>query len=298
MQKNVNVVFSKKFITDFRNFLIDFYKYETFMDFVIVPFLTKKTLMYLPVISYSDRKHNEIQDLLELAKDNDYQIRTLNFDYKNFIKNDPVTMRLVLEDKTIDDILASFSTNTRKAIKRGNKQGFKFCSGVKEKEIENFYKLYSNVLHSHGTPHFGKDFFYELKNALGDRVLFNCFYDGDEIVASNCVLYDDEFSIVQWLGVNPKYKNKGAGYLIYMAEIQNSIERNKRIIDFGRSGYETGTYEFKRRFRASPIKIDIFQPKIEDLYSKYELASKIWRKLPKSVVEFIGPKLTKYLKDL
>jgi len=298
MQKSAELVFSKEFVKDFKDFLVDFYNYDTFMDFVIVPFFTKKTLMYLPVISYTDRKDDEIDDLLELAKDNDYQIRTLNFKYKDFKKNDPVTMRLNLENRTIDEIMASFSTNTRKAIKKGNKQAYKFCSGVNGKEIENFYKLYSIVLHSHGTPHFGKDFFYALRDALGERVLFNCFYDGDEVVASNCVLYDNEFSVVQWLGVNPKYKNKGAGYLIYMAEIKNSIDRGKKFIDFGRSGFETGTYEFKRRFRAEPVKIDIFQPKQEDLYSKYELASKIWQKLPKSVVEFLGPKLTKYLKDL
>ncbi|WP_456488418.1 GNAT family N-acetyltransferase [Caminibacter pacificus] len=298
MQKNAEITFSKEFINTFKDFLVDYFGYKTYMDMIVVPFLHKKTLMYLPVLSYTDRKHNEVEDLLELAKDNDYQIRTLNFEYQDFKKHDPVTMRLDIENKTAEEIMKTFSTNTRKALKKGLKANFEFCAGNKARHIETFYKMYSTALHNHGTPHYGKDFFYALRDALGDRLKFNCFYVGDEVAGSSCVMYDEEFTMAQWLGINPKFRNSGVGYLIYYREIEESIARGKKILDFGRSGFETGTYEFKRRFRAKPVKIDIYQPKNEDLYSKYSLASDIWKKLPKPIVDFLGPKLTKYLKDL
>ncbi|NPA45249.1 MAG: GNAT family N-acetyltransferase [Chlorobi bacterium] len=297
MQKNAKT-FSKEFVSRFRDFLMDYYGYKSYMDFLILPFLHKKTLMYLPIISYTDRTSDNVSDLIEIAKGSDYQIRALNFEYKDFKKDDPVTMRVDLENKTIDDVLKTFSTNTRKALKKATNKNLAYRCGNDDILINDFYKVYKNTLHNHGTPHFGKSFFYALREHFGEDVKFSCFYENEDVVGVSCTFYDKDFTLVQWLGVNPAYKKYGVGYLIYFNEIKNALKHNKKFSDFGRSGYESGTYEFKRRFRCEPIKIDIIQPKYENIYSKYSLASKIWRKLPDSVVEAIGPKLTKYLKDL
>ena len=73
---------------------------------------------------------------------------------------------------------------------------------------------------------------------------------------------------------------------------------NKKIFDFGRSNYGGTTYKFKSQFGAVPIKIDIIKNKYENIYTKYSYATNIWKKLPKKVVDYIGPILCKYLVDL
>ena len=295
MQEKYEIVYTKNFITKFKNSLYNFYNYDSFIDLVVVPFLWQKTLMYIPILSYSDRKYNEVDDLLELAKDNDYQIRTLNFDYKDFKKDDMVTMRLNVAN--IDEIHNSFSKKTRKHIRQANEYGFRYKIGNDDEAIEHFYKIYSQTMHRLGTPAFQKGFFYALRDEFKDKLEFYNFYDGYKIVASTCAILDEEIAILEWLGVDSSYQNKALGYFVNFTVIKYMTQKNLKIIDFGRSGYEGKTYKFKLHFKTYPVKIDVFKPKEENIYEKYQLASEIWKKLPYNVVYKLNW-ISKYLKDL
>jgi len=100
--------------------------------------------------------------------------------------------------------------------------------------------------------------------------------------------------------VDTHYRNKGAGYFTdwEMLKLLCDNYKNIKIYDFGRSPFKGSTYNYKIHFGAYPIKINTVSSKQEDIYSKYSLASNIWKKLPKGIVDFIGPKLCKYLVDL
>jgi len=294
--KDHEIVYTKGFIDRFKKVLIDFYEYETYMDFIIIPFLIEKTLMYISLLSYSDRKHNEVDDLLALVKDNDYQIRTLNFEYENFKKDDTVTMRI--NSINIDDLCAFFSQKTRRYIRKGKKEGFNVLAGNSDKMIEEFYELFSESMYEHGTPAFDKGFIYKLREEFEDDIVFLNFYKDDKAVGSVCGLLDKDIIIWEWLGLDNHYKKQALGHYIMYKQIKYGIDAKRKIIDLGRSGYETGTYEFKRRFHAYPVKIDVYQPYQEDIYEKYKFASELWKKLPKPVVDILGAKLSKYLKDL
>ena len=296
MQKKYEIVYSKEFIQKFKKVLLNYYRYETYMDFIIIPFLWKKTLMYIPLLSYSDRKNDEVDDLLELAKETDYQIRTLNFEYSNFKKDDMVTMRINTED--IDELFNSFSSKTRYHINKIKKQNFTHKKGNSDEFIEHFYKLYSETMLRLGTPALEKNFFYSLRDEFQDKINFHNFYDGYKVIAGSCNLIDKEIGIFEWLGMDDEYKKKDLGYLIFSVLIETNAKKGLKILDFGRSGYGGGTYHFKKHFKMYPVKIDIYKPVEEDIYEKYKLASKIWQKLPKKFVDNFGCKLSKYLKDL
>jgi len=85
---------------------------------------------------------------------------------------------------------------------------------------------------------------------------------------------------------------------IELNPIDSLNNTNKKIFDFGRSPYSKGTYNYKAQFGAKPVKIDIVTSQKSDIYLKYSLASNIWKKLPRKVVDYLGPKLCKYLVDL
>ena len=294
MQKRYEIVYSKKFVEKFKNILVNYYKYDTYMDFIIIPFLWQKTLMYIPLLSYSDRKSNEIEDLLELAKDNDYQIRTLNFEYNQFKLDDTVTMRINVED--IDETLDSLSKKTQHNISKSLKQGFKDKYGNSDKMVEDFYQIYAKTMHRLGTPALEKKFFYVLKDEFKDKIEFHNFYDKDKIIAGTCNIMDEEIGMFEWLGMDKQYQKKNLGYFIYYTLIKKN-KNGLKILDFGRSAYQGGTYRFKNHFKMYPVKIDIFRPYEEDIYQKYQLASQIWKRLPFRVVNKMGW-ICKYLKDL
>ena len=296
MQEKYEIVYSKEFIEKFKKVLLNYYKYETYMDFIIIPFLWKKTLMYIPLLSYSDRKNDEVEDLLELAKDNDYQIRTLNFEYENFKKDDMVTMRINV--KNIEEIYNSFSQKTRQNINKVKRKNFTHKKGNSDEMIEHFYKIYSETMLRLGTPALEKKFFYALRDEFQEKIYFYNFYDGYKVIAGTCNLLDKEIGVFEWLGMSENYKNTNLGYLIFYTLIEFSAKKGLKILDFGRSAYDGGTYRFKKHFKMYPVKIDVYKPVEEDIYEKYKFASKIWQKLPKKFVDNFGCKLSKYLKDL
>jgi len=292
MQKNVR--FSKSFIQKAKKALLKTYPYEEYMDFIVVKFF-KNYLVYIPIFSYSDREN--IDNLLELAKDNEYEIRVLNFEYSKFKKFDTVTMRLDIENKSIDEIMKNFHRSRRQEIRKSLKKGFTYDIGNEYELIDRFYTLFSESMHRLGTPVHKKELFYNLSDEFRDDFKCALFYYNGEIVGGMIFLIDEEVVIGEWLAVEEKYKKDYLiSYMIYI-NIQEVLKYNKKVLDFGRSGYETGTYFFKNSLGAYPVKIDMISSQKENIYSKFELASKIWKKLPKFVVDFIGPKIAGHLKE-
>ena len=293
-------VFTQNFINKFKNILINLYEYDEYMEFLIVPsFFYKKTLSYLPLLNYTDRTNKNIKDLLELAKDTDFQIRVLNFEYKNFKSNDTVTMRLDIENKNIDDLYSSLKSKRRNLIKKSLKNNFIFNYGNNNKFINDFYTIFSKTMHKHGTPVFDKKLFYYLRDEFKNNNIYYIAYEEEKPIAAMCMLFDENIAWYPWGGVDEDFSKKLAGYFIYWKTLENVVSQNKfKIFDFGRSSYGGNTYKFKSQFGAEPIKIDIISNQDKNIYSKYDLAISVWQKLPKNLVDFIGPKICKYLEDL
>ncbi len=296
-----NFVFTKEFISRFRNVLIKMYSYESYMDFLIVPSIVgTKTLSYIPLIGYSDRDSKNIEDLLELSSENSFQIKVLDFDYMDFKENDTVTMRINIENKTCEELLMDIKAKYRKVIRNSvRKNNFIFKYGNSKKMVDDFYGIFTDIMYKHGTPVLGRKFFDFLVEEFKDSVVFYNVYDDDNIVAAYCVLIDENISYGSWGGIDDKYRDKLAGHFAYWNILKDTCKnRGVKIFDFGRSPYGSGGYIFKHRFGAKPVKIDIITSQKSDIYSKYSLASSIWKKLPKSLVDTLGPKLCKYLVDL
>ena len=304
MQQNINkreeLLFSASFLEKFTNAINEVYHYERYMDFMIVPSLFgKKTLSYLPLLSYTDRDKNSVDDLLELSKDNDFNIRVLNFEYDDFKVNDTVTMRIDLDGCTSEEIFASLKKQCRQSVRKSQKHDFTFSCNHNQKSIDDFYVVYSKNMHIHGTPSLSKSFFISLAKEFKDEILFFNVYYSEKIILSYCILLDNELAWGAWEGVDQEYKNMLVGYFGAWESIKYVCEHtNIKIYDFGRSPYLGGTYIFKSKFGAYPVKIDILTSQEENIYEKYSLASQIWKRLPKSIVDRIGPKLCKYLVDL
>jgi len=291
---------TKTFISQFANALKKTYQYESYMEFLVVPSLfSKPTLSYMPLLNYTDRLSDNVDDLLELSKESNYLIRALNPDQKEFVADEPVAMRLAIASSKTEDLMLLAKSRCRNKIRNASK---KFHYTIKSGEacIEDFYMILSQTYHRHGTPVLPKELFYHLQNEFSDKLIFFVAYDEqNQPAATMSVFVDDKLAWYAWGGVEESYSQKLAGYYIYF-EVLKTITQRFEIdtFDFGRSPYEGSTYRFKSQFGAQPVKIELIAPQSDDLYSKYALAAKIWQKLPRSVVEYVGPKLTKYLADL
>ena len=295
----MNKVFTKKFVNKFKKILIKLYGYEEYMDFLIVPsIMGKKTIHYLPLLNYTDRIN--IDDLLELAKNTHYQIRILNFKYEAFKENDPVVMRINIENKTTEEVFENVKSRCRNKIRNSIKRNnFILKKGNDDKFIDDFYYIFSKSMLKHGTPVFDKKLFILLRDEFKENNYYYIVYNNNKPIAAMCMLFDKDIVWYPWGGIDDDYSKDLVGYFIYWKVIEDIVNMDKyKIIDLGRSGYKMGTYYFKSQFGAYPVKIDILKDKVEDIYSKYDLAVKVWQKLPLNIANFIGPRLCKYLEDL
>jgi len=293
---------TNSFVMRFTKAVNKLYNYPKYMDYVVVPsVLGTKTLSYLPLLNYTDRRSDNIEDLLELAKDNEYQIRALNFEYTNFKTDDTVTMRVSVEDKTSEEFFAQdVKSRCRNKVRNAFKKfDFSMRHGNASQDIEDFYTIFSSTMYKHGTPLLDKKIFYNLVEEFEENIIFFNLYEGIDVIATMCILLDEDIAWYPWGGVRSEYNSKLAGYQIYWETLKHICDNTQsKIFDFGRSSYGGSTYKFKSQFGANPVKIDIHSSQNIDIYARYSLASDIWKKLPKKLVDFIGPKLCKYLVDL
>lgn len=295
------VVHSKGFMKQWQVMLQNIYGYESYMDYLIVPSLfgRKKILSYLHFLDFTDRLSNDIDDFLEIAKDNHYHIRTLNPNYSDFKKNDTVNMRLDISENNIDEIFSNkLHQNCRRKVRQSIKRNdFKITIGRDAHLIDDFYILFAKIMHRHGTPLNDKLFFTTMINDIDSQVLI--YKLGDDVVGASIIIFDGDISNLYWSVTDDDFIKTQIGYFSFWNAIKYVVEqRDCTVFDFGRSSYGGPTYKFKLQWGAKPIKVDIFSSNDKNVYSKYSLASSIWKKIPKPIVDFIGPKICKYLIDL
>ena len=80
-----------------------------------------------------------------------------------------------------------------------------------------------------------------------------------------------------------------------------ACERGYKVYDFGRSTPDEGTYQFKEQWGAKPLQLywhywmrnDGQLPELNPKNPKYQLAIKMWQKLPVALTKVIGPSIVK-----
>lgn len=295
--------YSKDFVEQWKSVLTKVYAYDEYMNFLLVPsfFATSKTLSYLPLLNFTDRLNSQIDDLLELSKDNKFLIRTINPEYKDFKLNDTVTMRVDMSSLDSEHILKNIvHANTRRTIKQGLKRfDIKLVIGKEQNLIDDFFILFEKIMHKHGTPPISKKIF-EVMNQELHQFEFYIFYYENVPIAGSIVFIDNELATLFWNCIDYNYSHTRIGYVSFWKIIENISNKYKevKVLDFGRSSFGGATYKFKSGFGAVPVKIDLHQDSYEDVYTKYAFVSYIWKKLPSSFVNYLGPKLCKHLVDL
>jgi hypothetical protein len=91
--------------------------------------------------------------------------------------------------------------------------------------------------------------------------------------------------------------------LLYWAMLEYGCEKGYKKFDFGRSTPDEGTYNFKAQWGARPeplnwVNIQLNGDRPENVITedpKFQMASRIWRRLPVSVTRGVGPRIRKYI---
>lgn len=298
MSHLLRTLFSSEFIEKWTFFLKELNDYTFSDEFVVVPsLLGRKTYCYLPLLNYTDKTLSQTENLLQKVKGKRYHIRILNPEHTAFQQDDPVTMRIDLKKKDVEELLStSVSKRMRRYIRHSDSSEMTIKKGNSADIIADFYSIFSAVMHRHGTPVFGKKLFFTLSKTMSPT--YYVVYNGNVPVSAAVIVDDLEISWIPWSGTHRKYMEDRPGLIMYWETIKDAFYKKKLIYDFGRSSYGSGTFIFKKRWGAVPVKVDLLQQRPSNIYKKYRLVAPIWKKMPFPVTLWLGPKLCRHLPDL
>ncbi len=197
--------------------------------------------------------------------------------------------------------LMAIPRKQRAMVRKGIKNGL---TSQVENNVENFFKLYADNVHRHGTPAMPKKYFVMLKNVfdLDCEILTIRSISGKPLSSVLSFHFKNEV-LPYYAGDDVLARDLAANDFKYWELIRRSCRDGFKIFDFGRSKVNTGSFAFKKNwgFEPTPLSYEYCLYKIKSIPQnnpsnvKYKILISTWKKLPIKVANFIGPLIVRSL---
>jgi serine/alanine adding enzyme len=210
-------------------------------------------------------------------------------------KQHKVTMILDLQPEA-ESQWRAFDPKLRNQVRKAEKSGLWIQIGGLEL-LETFYPVFARNMRDLGTPVYGKEFFQAiLENFPSSSKIFVSRLQEQAVAAGLITTFKDTVEM-PWAASLREYRALCGNMLLYWEAIKFSIKHGFRQFDFGRSTPGEGTFKFKEQWGARPVPLTweywTMNPrKLPDLSPrnpKYQLPIQIWRRLPMTVANRLGP---------
>ncbi len=215
------------------------------------------------------------------------------------VQTHKVNMILSLPD-TKQALWETFSAKLRSQIRRAQRETTQVLIGRKEL-LDEFYRVYSHNMRDLGSPVQGKPFIANILSTFPENSwLVIIRYQQRPVAAAFLLGSGDtlEIPLASTLrSVNPLSINM----LLYREVLNFAISKKFKQFDFGRSSKNGGTYRFKQQWGAQPKQLywhyylgkSNKPPSLNTANPKYALLINIWKHLPLTLSNWLGPIIVK-----
>lgn len=221
-------------------------------------------------------------------------------DIKVFQQSDKVRMLLALP-KSSDLLWNGFKSKLRSQIKKAEKNNLLFKWGT-HKDIDAFYNVFSNNMHSLGSPVHSKGWIEEILIGYGNRARMGLVYHKNKPIGGGIILCTNDSACIPWASTLREYNRLNPNMIMYWEFLKYVTDSGRNRFDFGRSTPNEGTYRFKKQWGAIPEVLVWYrfggnEPNNRQVTSKInkEHAVRAWQGLPLSVANCFGPKIRKFI---
>lgn len=197
-------------------------------------------------------------------------------------------------------------TNTLRAklrsqIRRPGKEGMTFRCGAGE--LDGFYEVFARNMRDHGTPVLPRAFFERGASTFGSSMLFAAVYNkaGAPVAGACCLHWRHELEVT-WASSLREFNRQSPNMLLYSRLMEEAIDRDVKIFNFGRCAPGGSTHRFKQQWGGQDVPLPwpfwsrhaaIGVPSAKSPY--YRLATAVWSHLPVRVANRFGPMLARLL---
>lgn len=206
---------------------------------------------------------------------------------------------VVLQMRTNADEMwnKAFDAKFRNKIKRPQREGMTTRFGVEH--FDAFYDVFARNMRDLGTPVLPRGFFHRIIASFPQLVVLGVTYLNDRPVAGGFgFTWRDEFEMT-WSSSLKELRASKPNMLLYWDYMRELIARGIRQFNFGRSTPGSGPHEFKLSWGATDEPLPWIQ--WPDAGSRAgesraaNAASAVWRHLPLSFTNAMGPVLARQL---
>jgi len=211
-----------------------------------------------------------------------------------------VTFRKAI-DPDVEANMKAIPRKQRAMVRKGISNGL--VSHV-DTTVDRFFALYADNVLRHGTPALPKRFFETLKRTFGnDCEVLTVTTADDKPLSSVLSFYFRDEVLPYYAGDDVEARTLAANDFKYWELMRRACERGYRVFDYGRSKIGTGPYSFKKNwgFEPTPLSYEYRLYKREEvpqnnpMNPKYRAFIAMWRRLPLSVANALGPHIVRNL---
>ena len=190
--------------------------------------------------------------------------------------------------------------DTRYMIRKAQKNNLELRRGMEQ--LGTFYKLFAQNMKRHGTPVFPRALFENIVQEFPRQTDLLMAYKNDQPVIGVLSFIFRDTMLPYYAGVSPEASALAAANLLYFELMKDSVRMGLRQFDFGRSKAGTGAFAFKQQWNMQPEPLN-YQvrlvkrksvPNFSPVNPKFELATRVWQKLPLWLTYWAGPRVVRW----
>ena len=214
-------------------------------------------------------------------------------------KRHKVAMLLGLAD-SVDRQWNGLDRKVRNQVRKGEKSALTSELGGAAL-VPAFYEVFARNMRDLGTPVYSRRFFEEVCRTFPDQTRVFVVRAGDRPVAASILHWMGRVIEVPWASALREFNSQSANVFLYWQMLKFAVERGFTTFDFGRSTPDEGTFHFKKQWGAEPHPL-VWEywmahgkpvPNLSLKNPKYDLAIRIWQRLPVALATALGPHIVR-----
>ena len=200
-----------------------------------------------------------------------------------------------------EELLKAIPRKTRAVVRKSLAQDFQ--THIAGEDSECFQLLYARSLRRLGTPCFPSRYFRSLLRNFGRMVEIREIHFGQEPIAAVLSFYYRDQVLPYYGASEPEYNAKAPSSFMYFDLMRSAAWQGLKKFDFGRSKKNSrGSHDFKAHWgmevRELPYEMLLVTrkelPHFSPANSKFQLAIRLWQKMPLALTRAIGPRVIRF----
>jgi len=219
-------------------------------------------------------------------------------DLPTVMRNDKVSAILSVA-ADYEERLRRLDKKTRNLVRKSLTFGMTAEFGGPEL-LTSFYRIYRRNMHDLGSPAYSRKFFLEILDQFPGQSQICLARKGQKEIAAGFMIGFRDTVEVGWASSYKAFLHLKPNMFLYWNILSYAAEQGFQFLDFGRSSRHSGTLDFKMQWGA--VESDLYwsyhwlkqEPEVpQPRAGGMQMASRIWKRLPRALCNAMGPTLVR-----